>query len=73
MKNYTLATGYQQKEELKESFNRLAIETFNLDFRLWYWRNSRCWMAILNFRLLPIANIFSIKKELSHKVILITS
>lgn len=36
MGKFTLVSDYRQNESLKGSFNSLAMETFNLDFRGWY-------------------------------------
>ena len=38
MKNYRIIKGYQEKEELRNSFNQLAGQTFGLDFEPWYQR-----------------------------------
>ena len=39
MKKYELVSDYRNNESLKESFNALAIRTFELDFRGWYNKN----------------------------------
>lgn len=36
MKKYELVSDYRNNESLKESFNALAMKTFELDFRGWY-------------------------------------
>ncbi|WLP60609.1 hypothetical protein [Bacillus pumilus] len=38
MDTYELVSDYRHDNELKESFNQLAIKTFNLDFSDWYKR-----------------------------------
>lgn len=42
--NYEFVKDYKNNEKLKESFNKLAIKTFELDFRSWYekgyWTND---------------------------------
>ena len=38
MKKYKIIKGYQEKEELRNSFNQLAGKTFGLDFEPWYQR-----------------------------------
>lgn len=44
MESYQLVTDYRDNENLKESFNALAMKTFNIDFRRWYnkgyWNDS---------------------------------
>ncbi len=36
MKKYELVSDYRNNEKLKESFNALAMKTFEIDFRGWY-------------------------------------
>lgn len=36
MEKYGLVSDYRNNESLKESFNSLAMKTFELDFRGWY-------------------------------------
>ena len=36
MQKYELVSNYRDNESLKQSFNSLAMKTFNLDFRGWY-------------------------------------
>lgn len=36
MEQYKLVSGYRNDENLKDSFNALAMKTFGLDFRGWY-------------------------------------
>lgn len=38
METYELVSDYRHNEKLKESFNKLAINTFDLDFSDWYKR-----------------------------------
>jgi len=36
MENYNLISDYRNNKEMRESFNALAIKTFDIDFREWY-------------------------------------
>lgn len=38
VETYELVNGYRHDDKLKESFNALAINTFDLDFSDWYKR-----------------------------------